>query len=39
VPADYTPAMIRNTLSLVATIATTDEVVSSWKGPRRVTRA
>ncbi|MFF3291407.1 cysteine hydrolase [Streptomyces sp. NPDC003023] len=39
VPAEYTPAMIRNTLSLVATIATTDEVVSCWKGPRRVTRA
>ncbi|MET9420300.1 cysteine hydrolase [Streptomyces sp. NPDC006540] len=39
VPAEYTPAMIRNTLSLVATIATTDEVLSSWKGPRRVTRA
>ncbi|MYW17809.1 isochorismatase family protein [Streptomyces sp. SID2955] len=27
VPADYTPAMIRNTLALVATIATTDEVL------------
>jgi nicotinamidase-related amidase len=39
VPAEYTPAMIRNTLSLVAYIATTDEVVSCWKGPRRVTRA
>ncbi|GGW38390.1 cysteine hydrolase [Streptomyces xantholiticus] len=39
VPAEYTPAMIRNTLSLVATIATTDEVVSCWNGPRRVTRA
>ncbi|MER6618105.1 cysteine hydrolase [Streptomyces xantholiticus] len=39
VPAEYTPAMIRNTLALVATIATTDEVVSCWKGPRRVTRA
>ena len=39
VPADYTPAMIRNTLSLVAGIATTDEVVSYWQGPRGVTRA
>ncbi|ATW47449.1 cysteine hydrolase [Streptomyces peucetius] len=39
VPAEYTPAVIRNTLSLVATIVTTDEVVSCWKGPRRVTRA
>ncbi|MFJ4521461.1 cysteine hydrolase [Streptomyces sp. NPDC088810] len=27
VPAEYTPAMIRNTLALVATIATTDEVL------------
>lgn len=39
VPADYTPAMIRNTLALVATIATTDEVLACWKRPRRVTRA
>ncbi|MEW2633876.1 cysteine hydrolase [Streptomyces sp. NPDC048389] len=39
VPPEYTPAMIRNTLSLVATIATTDEVVSRWKRPRRITRA
>lgn len=35
VPADYTPAMIRNTLSLVATIATTDELLTAWKAPRR----
>jgi nicotinamidase-related amidase len=28
VPADYTPAMIRHTLALVATIATTDEVLA-----------
>ncbi|MGW0946344.1 cysteine hydrolase [Streptomyces sp. NPDC002623] len=27
VPADYTPAMIRHTLALVATVATTDEVL------------
>ncbi|MGW7358262.1 cysteine hydrolase [Streptomyces sp. NPDC054802] len=39
VPAEYTPAMIRNTLSLVAGITTTDEVVSCWKGPGRITRA
>ncbi|MFK4594482.1 cysteine hydrolase [Streptomyces pristinaespiralis] len=39
VPAEYTPAMIRNTLSLVATIATTDEVAACWKGPPRVRRA
>jgi nicotinamidase-related amidase len=26
VPADYTPAMVRHTLALVATVATTDEV-------------
>ncbi|GAA3137166.1 cysteine hydrolase [Streptomyces rameus] len=31
VPADYTPAMIRNTLALVATIATTDEVLGCLK--------
>lgn len=36
VPADYTPAMIRNTLALVATITTTDDVLSCWKRPRRV---
>ncbi|MGW3653730.1 cysteine hydrolase [Streptomyces sp. NPDC000878] len=28
VPSDYTPAMIRNTLALVATVATTDEVLA-----------
>ncbi|MEW1646198.1 cysteine hydrolase [Streptomyces sp. NPDC091219] len=27
VPSEYTPAMIRNTLALVATVATTDEVL------------
>ncbi|MFI8825028.1 cysteine hydrolase [Streptomyces sp. NPDC053431] len=36
VPADYTPAMIRNTLALVATVASTDEVLACWK---RVSRA
>ncbi|MFJ4971646.1 cysteine hydrolase [Streptomyces sp. NPDC088755] len=35
VPAEYTPAMIRNTLALVATIATTDDILGRWKGPRR----
>ncbi|MBZ3902264.1 cysteine hydrolase [Streptomyces griseiscabiei] len=32
VPADYTPAMIRHTLALVATVATTGEVVGCWEG-------
>ncbi|MFF8732497.1 cysteine hydrolase [Streptomyces sp. NPDC015171] len=31
VPAEYTPAMIRNTLALVATIATTDEVLRCFE--------
>jgi nicotinamidase-related amidase len=35
VPCDYTPAMIRHTLALVATVATTDEVLGSFKRPRR----
>ncbi|MFC8969687.1 cysteine hydrolase [Streptomyces sp. NPDC057094] len=35
VPAEYTPAMIRNTLALVATITTTDAVLACLKGPRR----
>ncbi|MEI5131223.1 isochorismatase family protein [Streptomyces libani] len=35
VPADYTPAMVRNTLALVATVTTTDDVLTSWKRPRR----
>ncbi|WP_426403167.1 isochorismatase family protein [Streptomyces sp. R-07] len=34
VPADYTPAVIRHTLALVATITTTDEVLGCWKAPR-----
>ncbi|WNZ13144.1 cysteine hydrolase [Streptomyces sp. 11x1] len=33
VPADYTPAMIRHTLALVATVATTDEVVECFERP------
>lgn len=39
VPSDYTPAMIRHTLALVATLATTDEVLSCFKRPRRTGRA
>ncbi|MGW0761258.1 cysteine hydrolase [Streptomyces sp. NPDC002814] len=39
VPSDYTPAMIRNTLALVATVATTDEVLACWTRPRPVKRA
>ncbi|SCE27229.1 cysteine hydrolase [Streptomyces sp. DvalAA-19] len=35
VPADYTPAMIRNTLALVATVTTTDAILGRWKAPRR----
>ncbi|WP_406509548.1 cysteine hydrolase [Streptomyces sp. NBC_00212] len=39
VPADYTPAMIRNTLALVATVAATDDILGCLKVTRRVTRA
>ncbi len=35
VPADYTPAMVRNTLALVATITTTQDVLAGWRRPRR----
>ncbi|MEU9167625.1 cysteine hydrolase [Streptomyces sp. NPDC048420] len=35
VPSDYTPAMIRHTLALVATVATTDEVLGGLTRPRR----
>ncbi|MFD1660257.1 cysteine hydrolase [Streptomyces caeni] len=38
VPPEYTPAMVRNTLALVATIATTDEVVACLAPPRRAAR-
>ncbi|MFF5480533.1 cysteine hydrolase [Streptomyces sp. NPDC012935] len=38
VPSDYTPAMIRHTLALVATVATTDEVLGGLKRPSRVRR-
>ncbi|MEU5300142.1 cysteine hydrolase [Streptomyces noursei] len=35
VPADYTPAMIRNTLALVATVTTTEAVLTNWQRPKR----
>jgi nicotinamidase-related amidase len=38
VPSEYTPAMIRNTLALVATVATTDEVLGCFKRPGRAGR-
>ncbi|MFJ9632705.1 cysteine hydrolase [Streptomyces sp. NPDC091280] len=38
VPSEYTPAMIRNTLALVATVATTDEVLGCLKRPRGAAR-
>jgi nicotinamidase-related amidase len=38
VPSDYAPAMIRNTLALVATVATTKEVLRCLRPPS-VTRA
>jgi nicotinamidase-related amidase len=38
VPSDYTPAMIRNTLALVATVTTTDEVLSCLGPPHRPAR-
>ncbi|GAA3817226.1 cysteine hydrolase [Streptomyces chiangmaiensis] len=39
VPSDYTPAMVRNTLALVATVATTDEVLACLGSRRRMSRA
>ncbi|MET7683719.1 cysteine hydrolase [Streptomyces sp. NPDC005423] len=38
VPSDYTAAMIRNTLALVATVATTDEVLGCFGRPHRAGR-
>ncbi|MET8408306.1 cysteine hydrolase [Streptomyces sp. NPDC005195] len=35
VPSDYTPAMIRNTLSLVATVTATEDVLACFARPRR----
>ena len=34
VPADYTPALIRNTLALVATVTTTDDLLGCWLSGR-----
>ena len=34
VPADYTPAMIRHTLALVATVTTTGTVLDCWRSHR-----
>ncbi|TXS46101.1 cysteine hydrolase [Streptomyces sp. uw30] len=39
VPSEYTPAMISHTLALVATVATTDEVLGCFKRPPRAGRA
>jgi nicotinamidase-related amidase len=33
VPEDYAAAVIDNTLSLLATVTTTDEVITAWKEP------
>ncbi|MGP3948137.1 cysteine hydrolase [Streptomyces sp. 7N604] len=35
VPPEYTPAMVRHTLALVATVTATDEVLACWKRPHR----
>ncbi|MGP3975974.1 cysteine hydrolase [Streptomyces sp. 8N114] len=32
VPADYTPALVRHTLALVATVTTADEIHERWAG-------
>ena len=34
VPADYADAVIDNTLSLLATVCTTDDVVAAWESRR-----
>ncbi|MFE8961939.1 cysteine hydrolase [Streptomyces iakyrus] len=39
VPSDYTPAMIRHTLALVATVATTDEVLACLERSGGIRRA
>ncbi|MFY9766967.1 MAG: cysteine hydrolase, partial [Mycobacterium sp.] len=33
IPAEYGAAMIANTLSLLATITTTDDLLQLWKRP------
>ncbi|WP_240351278.1 isochorismatase family protein [Streptomyces olivoreticuli] len=35
VPADYTAAMIRHTLALVAALTTTEDLLREWRGPHR----
>ncbi|MEV5242041.1 isochorismatase family protein [Streptomyces cinnamoneus] len=35
VPADYTAAMVRHTLALVATVTTTEALLRDWRRPRR----
>ncbi|MEU1313489.1 cysteine hydrolase [Streptomyces cinnamoneus] len=35
VPADYTAAMVRHTLALVATVTTTEALLRDWRHPRR----
>ncbi|MFI8436829.1 cysteine hydrolase [Streptomyces sp. NPDC079020] len=35
VPVEYTSAMIRNTLALVATVVTADDTIACWKSGRR----
>ncbi|MER0444425.1 cysteine hydrolase [Streptomyces sp. Edi4] len=39
VPADYTPAMIRHTLALVAAVTTTDDILGCFRAAGRVTPA
>lgn len=39
VPAEYTPVMVRNTLALVATVATTDDILGCLRTPRRPRRS
>ncbi|MDI3407517.1 cysteine hydrolase [Streptomyces cavernicola] len=34
VPSDYTPVVIRNTLALVATVTSTEDVLTAWKRAR-----
>ncbi|MFE5738627.1 cysteine hydrolase family protein [Streptomyces celluloflavus] len=33
VPADYTPALVRHTLALIATVTRTDDVLACWRRP------
>ena len=34
VPASYTPAMVRHTLALVATVTSTEDVIACWQAIR-----